>query len=127
MTSNVFFFNALTLALFIGISGCNSSPTDSPVPAPTEGAVHNHGNHDHDADSEMTDMEKMEQTLAKLPEADRKSAMEQHICPVSGEMLGTMGLPKKMEVEGQTVWICCDGCEKKLQDDPEKYLAKLNQ
>jgi len=127
MSIKFLFSAAFAQALLIGILGCNSSTTDPPVASPSENAVHDHGNHDHSAGTGMTDMEKMEQTLAKLPEADRKSAMDQHICPVSGEMLGTMGLPKKMEVDGQTIWICCDDCKEKLLADPEKYLDKLNQ
>ncbi len=64
--------------------------------------------------------------LAKFSEEDRQSAMKQHFCPVSGEMLGTMGAPEKVEVDGQNVWICCDGCKDKLLADPQKYLDKLN-
>ena len=71
-------------------------------------------------------MEKMTEALADFSEEDRKSAMKQHFCPVTGEMLGTMGEPKKVEVKGQQVWICCDGCKDKLLADPDKYLAKLN-
>jgi hypothetical protein len=40
-------------------------------------------------------------------------------------MLGTMGPPKKVDVSGRQVWICCDGCQDKLLADPDKYLAKL--
>ena len=52
--------------------------------------------------------------------------MKQHFCPVSGEMLGTMGAPEKVEVEGKQIWICCDGCKNKLLADPTQYLARLN-
>ena len=44
---------------------------------------------------------------------------------VSGEMLGTMGAPKKVDVKGQAVWICCDSCKDSLLKEPDKYLAKL--
>ena len=71
-------------------------------------------------------MAKMMETLAKLPEADRASAEKQHFCPVSGEMLGTMGLPIKVESNGQSAWICCDGCKDKFMGDPATYLAKVN-
>lgn len=71
-------------------------------------------------------MEKMEKGLAKLSESDRASAMKQHVCPVSGEMLGTMGEPVKLTVNDQEVWICCNGCKKDLLDNPDKYLSKLN-
>ena len=72
-------------------------------------------------------MAKMMPGLKELSTEDYKSAMAQHMCPVSGEMLGTMGAPEKVDVNGKSVWICCDGCKDKLLADPDKYLAKLNQ
>jgi len=47
------------------------------------------------------------------------------MCPVSDEMLGSMGAPIKIDVDGQQVWICCEGCRDPLLEDPAKYLAKL--
>ena len=64
--------------------------------------------------------------FAKLPAADRALAEKQKICPVSGEALGTMGAPLKMEVKGQTVFLCCEGCKDKLLASPDEYLAKIN-
>ncbi len=37
----------------------------------------------------------------------------------------TFPLMEKVDVNGKSVWICCDGCKDKLLADPEKYLAKL--
>jgi YHS domain-containing protein len=37
-----------------------------------------------------------------------------------------MGTPLKVTVDGRDVFICCDGCRKSLEDDPAKYLAKLD-
>lgn len=88
-----------------------------------EHAGHEHGDQ---AASEQSPMAKMMETLAKLPEADRASAEKQHFCPVSGEMLGVMGLPIKVEANGQNAWICCEECKDKFMGDPETYLAKLN-
>ena len=45
--------------------------------------------------------------------------------PVTGEKLGSMGDPYKTTVKGQTVLLCCEGCERKLKNDPDKYLAKF--
>jgi hypothetical protein len=28
-------------------------------------------------------------------------------------------------VAGQDVFICCEGCEQPLKDEPDKYLAKI--
>ncbi len=72
-------------------------------------------------------MEAIQKGLADLSPEDRRSATKQHVCPVSGEMLGTMGAPLKVDVDGQQVWICCEGCRDKLLEDPAKYLAKLEQ
>lgn len=119
--------------LALGVYGC-SSPESDPVVSPASSAsaaVDEHVDHDHgghDAVDDDSPMAKMMPGLKELssPE-DYKSAMAQHICPVSGEMLGTMGAPEKVDVNGTSVWICCDGCKDKLLADPEKYLAKLNQ
>ncbi len=72
-------------------------------------------------------MEKMKAELAKLSPEDAASAEKQHVCPVSGKMLGTMGAPQKIDVNGQGVWICCAGCKDQLLEKPDEYLAKLKQ
>jgi len=68
-----------------------------------------------------------EDAFASLSPEEQQSVTAQQICPVSGEPLGSMGTPKKVEVKDQTVWICCDGCRDKLKAEPDKYLAKLGQ
>lgn len=111
------------LLFVIAVVGCSQS-SDSGVPAASNSATssEDHASHsDHDHGS-MADMDK---GLAELTEADRALAMKQHVCPVSGEMLGTMGKPIKVTVKDHDVWICCDGCTKQIQDDPDRYLAKL--
>lgn len=65
------------------------------------------------------------EALANLPEGDRQTATVQRICPVSGELLGSMGTPIKVDVKGTPVFICCDGCRGSLLNDPEKYLQEL--
>jgi hypothetical protein len=64
--------------------------------------------------------------LAELPEADRALAEKQEVCPVSGGPLGSMGKPVKITVKGKTLFLCCAGCEPKINKDPDKYLAKLD-
>jgi YHS domain-containing protein len=123
---------AFSLGLIVAVEGCSSTDSDSAntqATAPdSEMPPQNAGDHDHAQHGQgvKTDMEKMSEALVSFSEEDRQSAMKQHICPVSGEMLGTMGAPQKVEVQGKTVWICCDGCKDKLLADPDKYLAKLN-
>jgi YHS domain-containing protein len=123
--------SAFVVVILLGVYGCNSPSPEMAAPAdPIETAhdVHDSSDHEHSTlvqDAQATDMEKMTQSLANFSAEDRESAMKQHVCPVSGEMLGTMGAPQKIDVNGKDVWICCDGCKDKLLADPEKYLAKL--
>ena len=119
------------LTLSIAVVGCNTSTPDSTTTiAPAAQADHTgHDPGDHAQQSgaaAQTDMGKMKAELAKLSPEDAASAEKQHFCPVSGEMLGMMGVPKKVDVKGQQVWICCDSCRESLLKDPDGYLAKLN-
>ncbi len=136
MKTPLFLSLVLGSGMFFVFTGCNPTKSDSFTSAPPNSEFessnhdqmdHDHGDHDHGSDSAgKSDMEKMTETLVHFSEEDRQSAIKQHFCPVSGEMLGTMGAPEKVEVDGQSVWICCDGCKDKLLADPQKYLDKLN-
>ena len=117
-------------ALVFSLSGCNA-PSSGPAPSgqATDAHTdhHDHGDHvQHSAGGE-TGMDKMKVELAKLSPEDAASAEKQHMCPVSGEMLGTMGVPQKVDVNERSVWICCDGCKDQLLNKPDEYLAKLRQ
>jgi len=46
-------------------------------------------------------------------------------CLVSGEELGKMGEPFRLTYKGQEIKLCCKGCEKDFNKDPEKYLQKM--
>ncbi len=63
--------------------------------------------------------------IDQLAPADRKLALAQRLCPVGGEPLGTMGVPHKITIKGQTVFLCCEGCESKAVQSPETVLKKL--
>ena len=64
--------------------------------------------------------------LAELSEEDREAALEQRVCPVSGEELGSMGKPIKVTVEGEDVFVCCKECVDTIKENPDEYLTKLN-
>jgi YHS domain-containing protein len=105
-----------TLAVVATVGGCTpASDSGSPKPAPAAGSQTN----------AMSPDNNIQEALAALSEADRAAAEKQQVCPVTGKPLGAMGKPYKVEVKGQTVFLCCDGCEDELKKDPDKYLAKL--
>ena len=64
--------------------------------------------------------------LTALSDPDRTDALAQKVCPVSDKQLGLMGKPPKVTVEGQDVFLCCEGCDSEIKSDPGKYLAKLS-
>lgn len=64
-------------------------------------------------------------TVTKATEADAAAIAKQKLCPVMDEPLGGMGPPLKVTGLGRDVFLCCKGCIKFLEKEPQKYLAKL--
>jgi hypothetical protein len=142
MSRKLMFASSLAvLALAIGLVGCanekqqpSSSPAASPAPPPEdsgsgeqpaamEHAGHEHAGGDH-AEHEVADP-KVQEALAKLSPEDRALAEKQKTCPVSDEPLGSMGVPVKVNVKGQDVFLCCESCEGMIKENTDEYLAKL--
>lgn len=64
--------------------------------------------------------------LAKLDPEDRVLAEQQQYCAVeSKNRLGSMGVPYKVMIQGQPVFLCCDGCETRAKAHAERTLAKV--
>jgi len=99
------------------MSGCGTF-SNGPPPISSQ-ARHDHGDHNHGVTSEIA------QQFAKLSPEDRAAAERQRICPVTDEPLGSMGVPLKVKVKGQDLFVCCAGCVNSVKNNPEKYLGKL--
>jgi hypothetical protein len=66
--------------------------------------------------------------LAKLPESDRKAAEAQKYCAVeTDDRLGAMGVPVKIVIRNQPVFLCCKGCVDQAKKDPDKMLATVKE
>jgi hypothetical protein len=46
-------------------------------------------------------------------------------CPVDGKRLGIDSPPLVTVVNGEPVFVCSHGCEKKVHQDPNRYLARV--
>ena len=71
---------------------------------------HDHNGHDHDKDKEAS------------------SVVDDYpldVCVVGGEKLGSMGKPVVIQHEGVIVKFCCKGCIEDFEEDPKKFIAKL--
>ena len=66
--------------------------------------------------------------LAKLPDKDRKLAEAQKYCAVdTDDRLGAMGVPVKIMIKDQPVFLCCKNCVNEAQKSPEKTLATVKE
>ncbi len=63
--------------------------------------------------------------VVAMTKADAPLIAKQARCPVMDESLGSMGQPIKLLVGGKPLYLCCKGCIKKVQAEPEKYLAMV--
>jgi membrane fusion protein, copper/silver efflux system len=71
-------------------------------------------------------VDKIEAALAALSPDDRVLAEAQRFCPVLPKnRLGVMGPPIKLTIEGQTVFICCEGCRQTALEEPQETLDKV--
>src|SRR5579863_4571988 len=69
---------------------------------------------------------KLAASLAELSAEDRSLAESQKFCPIlKNNRLGSMGTPVKLDVDGHTVFVCCEACKEQALDAPEKTLAEV--
>jgi Cu(I)/Ag(I) efflux system membrane fusion protein len=115
-TVPVFAMSLTSLALLM--SGCTGAPSGSPAANPQ--AQHaDHGDQSAAAEREAN--------ISKLSAEDRQLAAAQGYCAVTAEPLGSMGPPLKAMINGQAVFLCCQGCEEKANSHPEETLAKVEE
>jgi multidrug efflux pump subunit AcrA (membrane-fusion protein) len=70
--------------------------------------------------------EKTKLILAKLSPEDRKLVESQKFCPVLADSrLGSMGVPVKVMVKGQPVFVCCNACSKAAAKEADATLKKV--
>lgn len=66
--------------------------------------------------------------LAKLSTKDRALAEKQKFCAVhDGIKLGAVGVPVKITIKGQPVFLSSDACLAEANSNPEKTLAKAKE
>lgn len=91
------------------------------------------GGHDHDADADHGHPHPQQDAVdptAALSEEDlaaQRAAYPLKVCLVEGEELGSMGEPAEYVHEGRLVLFCCKDCTEGFQEDPSKYLARLDE
>lgn len=107
---------------FLGLTGCaeRHGAHDSRGASKQDGA----------ADAKPAPSSAKEQKIgaarAKLDPADRALVEEQEFCPVMPKQkLGSMGVPVKVVVKGQPVFLCCKGCKSSAEEDADETLRAV--
>lgn len=115
MRSPLLFLFLLSLGTWLVI-GCGEKP--APAPGTNSPAV----------DAASSDESQFEAAIAKLPKEDRAAATAQKFCAVENKSrLGSMGMPFKLMIEDQPVFLCCEGCKEEALKDPQATLAKVEE
>ena len=124
------FYLALSVAFaVVALAGCagssgtagtpqaSTTPTSAPKTEPTKATL---------TPEQIATNAEIAAERAKLSPEDRKLVEAQEWCVSNNdERLGEMGAPIKLTIKGQPVFICCKGCKKSAEADPDATLAKL--
>jgi hypothetical protein len=101
------------------LAGCSGAPSGSSELSPTSAKPAQHS---------QAGETKVQTNLAKLGPEDRKLAEEQRFCAVESENpLGAMGVPVKVVVGDQPVFLCCKGCKEEALAHPDRTLARVRE
>lgn len=66
--------------------------------------------------------------LGKLSKEDRILAEKQRFCAVSEDSrLGSMGVPTKLMIDGEPVFLCCEGCETAAKEDAAATVKRVRE
>lgn len=98
-------------SIYIGGSSAGGGPASSKTVRPST--------------PEDTDA-KIDLALGKLGPEERKLAVAQKFCPVlTDSRLGSMGVPVKVLINNQPVFVCCNGCSKRAAKSADETLKKV--
>jgi hypothetical protein len=114
-------FSVLSAVLGAALVGCSSEQKANPESTTATPSTQS------SSDEMQTSEEAAEvvKALAKLSQEDRALAEAQKTCPVTGELLGSMGVPIKVTAQGREAFVCCKGCVDELKNNFAKYEDKL--
>jgi hypothetical protein len=122
----------LSLSLFTAGCQTQTSPSkaissDTSAQSDLDASEGQHRDGDgHDPTKVEAQESKISAVMAKLNSEDRELAESQKYCAVMDrERLGGMGAPLKIEINGQSVFVCCKGCRQKALKNPDETLAKV--
>lgn len=117
-----------SLSCFVALSifsvGCQSQT--SPPPTEVSADVEAQGQTDAGPEQSEDGGAEVRLAMAELSDEDRQEAEAQKFCAImKTSLLGSMGVPLKLDVKGQPVFVCCAGCKSKALKNPDDTLATV--
>jgi hypothetical protein len=120
MLSSNRFASVALLLVASAIVGCGANPQASPVASTPVDDSNSQAEHSESNQAAITE------AFTQLSPEDRLLAESQKFCAVATEnSLGSMGVPLRIEVNGEPVFLCCAGCKDKAFLNPEETLASV--
>ena len=108
-------FSTVRLLVLVFLAGCQGNPS----PEMTTNAL---------GPAPMGTDANIRANLAQLGPEDQQLAEQQKYCPMmEGVRLGEMGRPHRIEVKGESVFVCCQNCARLAQEDPERALTQIKE
>lgn len=104
----------------------STGPTLPPIGVPELIVPESNSPHSLVPPTDKEEAKEIAKALSKLSPLDRALVERQKVCAVANMPLGSMGTPIKVDVNGQPVFICCEGCRTRLLANSAKYLGKLS-
>ena len=111
-----YLLSALTGISVAFLFGCGQNSNTTSTSAQSE----DHTEHQHDGGDQVMAMPSEDGASTEV----KPYPLE--VCIVSGEKLGSMGEPPKIEHDGQEIKFCCKDCIGTFKDDPDKYMTALS-
>ena len=104
--------------------GCQSQT--SPPPMEASANVEAQGQAAAETEQSVDGEAEVRLAMAELSDEDRLEAEAQKFCAImKTSLLGSMGVPMKLDVKGQPVFVCCAGCKSKALKNPDETLATV--
>jgi len=99
--------------LVLTLAGCGQTPAPAKGTSQATGSTAGAG-----AAAEIAE------AIGQLSAEDQVLARAQGFCAVSEEPLGSMGPPVKLVLNDKPVFVCCEGCNKRANANPDATVAK---
>lgn len=116
--------------LFVCCEGCINQAVQNPAFYFAKSATHAAPEGIRSLPGEMTPPSEQGPSLQQIgvayaTEADQPATQAQGVCPITNQPLGAHGTPIKITVDSRELFVCCQGCVTKVEQNADYYFSRL--